>query len=324
MTNELTKKALLKQSRVLLKKKCKSLKISAEGNKSDMVNRIMKKVHGNNDYPLQRLPVDHEQKKLLLERRIQYKPGKYARKKASNYSIKIWDVSGNTVACDLLINGYINRFIRLNKSFHGVIPIELTHLCFLFIFKGFPAYRIQNGLCSVNEKDKTFTTFGSNSKVKTFAIFDKTQWTNGIHKLKFECICNGKTPISIGMLTNATANSKNEWLFDAVDSHLSYQLFWSGKVARHNGVYCYENGKKELFSPMCNALEVCVQPGAIISMEVNLNVGTIKYYVNQCQIATTMTIKKNQIYYPAIAYCSWDGYCEGTKQFIKYRLLVCA
>eukprot|EP01084_Bolivina_argentea_P204784 349775_1 len=71
---------LLLQSRNKLKRKCKALKISGEGSKSDMINRIIQ-IYGRN--AINQPPTTNEQntqsqnaidlqRKLRLQRRLQY------------------------------------------------------------------------------------------------------------------------------------------------------------------------------------------------------------------------------------------------------------
>ena len=211
----------------------------------------------------------------------------------------------NRTKSDLLINGYIKR---IENVMNIIIPQPIIALFISFYYYTLPPHRFDSK-CIADEKNQIFSC----QRHQTFVTFN-TPWSKGKHELIFKCIKNTRSGFAIGLITNYNADPRFEWIFDNSEAGITYQIYSTRYPysCSNPGIYCFEFGKKTFFEH----IDKRINNGMIMAVRVDLDEYSIKFYFDDEQQGKTINLKKDQIYYPAIAYGSVDHESQ-------YQLILC-
>eukprot|EP01084_Bolivina_argentea_P123528 218903_1 len=128
-TRKTRKSELMKQSRNKLKKKCKSLKISAEGSKNDMINRILLNDQNNNSMNIRTNKSMNNNNKCNKQSLLKLCANNNNSNEVKNDAVPIY-----LNICHKLL---IERYIKQNYNYNSLkvsIPTNIYCMCILFAF----------------------------------------------------------------------------------------------------------------------------------------------------------------------------------------------
>merc|ERR1712129_301541 len=106
--------------------------------------------------------------------------------------------------------------------------------------------------------------------------------------------------VFIGIVFSADANIKylytESWMFDSENAGQSYQLYLDNYSNWENGTSFTDKGEEKC----AKWVEILLKPGMILSMKVDFDDCTIRFYIDGKEIALPMDIEKNKEYFVCI------------------------